>query len=250
MRKFSNTYVFGYITTLVAIVAILLSLIALKLKPLQQRNRDVEKMQQILSAAGRSDVPERKKDVVALYNKISEEWIIDKSGNTTSRYAQGKFLQGRQRAFLMPSSSTQTTEDKEGGLPVFVIHDRQDVFVVPVQGKGLWGPIWGYVAVKSDGNTIVGTSFSHKSETPGLGGEINKDKFRSQFRHKTIFDEQGEFVSIRIAKGSADSDINPQHAVDALSGATITSKGVEMMLQTCLREYVPFFRHYFNENVN
>jgi len=244
MKKFSNTYIFLYTTVLVAIVAIVLSLVTLKLKPLQDRNRDVEKMRQILSAAGYSEMPTEK--VQDFYNAHSQEWLLDKQGNVTDIYANGKFTKGNARAFTSDEKLAylNAQQHKDYVLPVFVIKSGgRSVFVVPVRGKGLWGPIWGYVAIADDGNTVVGTSFSHKSETPGLGGEITKDKFQSQFKNKTIFDDNGTFVSVQVVKGGvARSHANPKHAVDAMSGATITSHGVDNMLNTCLKLYVPFFQ--------
>lgn len=246
MKKFSNTYIFLYTTALVAIVAIVLSLVTLKLKPLQDRNRDVEKMQQILSAAGYENIPV--KQVQLFYNANSQEWMLNKNGQVTDIYRNGVFFKGSVRAFITDEkvSYLNAHQGKDYVLPVFVIKTESgNVFVVPVRGKGLWGPIWGYIAIADDGKTVVGTSFSHKSETPGLGGEITKDKFRSQFKNKTIFDDNGAFVSVQVVKGGvARSHANPQHAVDAMSGATITSRGVDNMLNTCLKLYVPFFQKY------
>ena len=105
----------------------------------------------------------------------------------------------------------------DGTLPLFVI-DRQ-TSVIPMQGNGLWGPIWGYLAIAADGKTIVGVTFDHKSETPGLGGEITTEKFQSQFA--------GKPVRIPVE-------------FDAITGATKTSNGVREMIDNTLRLYSPF----------
>ncbi len=116
--------------------------------------------------------------------------------------------------------------------------------MVPVRGKGLWGPIWGYMALESDLNTISGAVFDHKGETPGLGAEINTDWFQEPFTGKTIFDESGKFVSITVVKGGADP--SDPHGVDGISGGTITSKGLEEMLADCLAGYVNHFQEISN----
>ena len=102
----------------------------------------------------------------------------------------------------------------------------------------LWGPIWGYIALKEDLNTILGAVFDHKGETPGLGAEISLDWFQEPFQGKTIF-EGDEFVSVKVAKGGAEED--DMHAVDGISGGTITADGVTAMLEERLGNYVPFF---------
>ena len=114
---------------------------------------------------------------------------------------------------------------EEQSLPVFRAEpdDGEKVIIIPVEGKGLWGPIYGYVSLKSDMNTIYGTNFDHKGETPGLGAEINTTAFESQFHGKKLFDNDN-FISVQVLKGGAPE--NDIHGVDAISGGTITSKGL------------------------
>ncbi len=108
-----------------------------------------------------------------------------------------------------------------------------------MRGKGLWGPIWGYIALSEDFNAIYGANFDHKSETPGLGAEINEQWFQDMFKGKNIFNEQGKFVSVEVMKGGAPDDA--AHAVDAISGGTITSNGLENMIMDCLAPYQAYF---------
>ena len=107
----------------------------------------------------------------------------------------------------------------EGELPLYLVNDA--ISVVPMQGKGLWGSIWGYMAIAPDGKTILGANFDHKSETPGLGGEITTEKFQSQFKGKQIA-KDGKYVPIEF---------------DAITGATKTSNGVKDMIDNTLKEY-------------
>ena len=107
--------------------------------------------------------------------------------------------------------------------------------VIPVTGMGLWGPIWGYVALEKDMDTVAGIIMAHKGETPGLGAEISTPKYQANFVGKTIFDGD-KFVSVKLRKGGA-KDL--AHEVDAISGGTKTSDGVTAMLQNSLSNYLP-----------
>lgn len=107
-------------------------------------------------------------------------------------------------------------------------------------GAGLWGPIWGYLSVDSDGNTVYGTYFAHLGETPGLGAEIEKPKFQKQFKGMHLF-INGAFKSIAVEK-KGQKPLNGADYVDAISGGTITSKGVQSMLENCLAPYQNFLK--------
>ena len=111
----------------------------------------------------------------------------------------------------------------DGELPVYVVNG--EVTVLPMRGNGLWGPIWGYLAVSADGQTVIGAVFDHKSETPGLGGEITTEKFQSQFSGKE-FMRNGAMAPLEV---------------DAISGATKTSNGVKDMIDNTMRKYSPYF---------
>ena len=112
-------------------------------------------------------------------------------------------------------------------------------YILPVRGKGLWGPIWGYVAMNDDKQTVYGATFGHKGETPGLGAEIEKEFFQVQFKGKKII-KNGQ-VTFAVAKGGAAP--GDDYAVDAISGGTITSKGVQDMLLDCLDAYSAFLKN-------
>ncbi|MBP5473511.1 MAG: NADH:ubiquinone reductase (Na(+)-transporting) subunit C, partial [Bacteroidales bacterium] len=111
------------------------------------------------------------------------------------------------------------------------------LYIVPVRGTGLWGPIWGYLSFESDMNTVYGVMFDHESETPGLGAELNTTDFESRFAGKTIFDDD-KFVSIGVVKANVSRD--EAHNVDAISGGTMTSLGVASMIDNCLSLYLPY----------
>ena len=192
MKKFSNTYIFLYITALVVIIAVVLTLVSTGLKPRRDRNKQAEKCQQILRAAGH-DIDRSK--AVAAFSNLAVPLTDD----------------GRQYRV--------------------VCADGTEGVAIRLDGKGLWGPIWGYAVVSEDGQTLKGVSFDHKSETPGLGAKITEGTFMKAFEGKKLYDDNGNFVSVRVLKPGTASEIAEGNRVDAISGATITSRGVDEMLK-------------------
>jgi Na+-transporting NADH:ubiquinone oxidoreductase subunit C len=245
---FSNSYIFRFASIMVIAVAAVLSAIALLLQPMQDRNIRIEKMQDILLA---SNISATSSNAIELYNKyLVQELAVDLSGEIKSIYTAQGFEKGETRAFEINIKAMQKQlQDFQSGrsqteplLPVFVIQspDGKKKYVFPVRGRGLWGPVWGNIALKEDLVTIAGAKFDHQGETPGLGAEINTSNFEDQFVDKKIFDNQGNFVSVKVIKGMAAGE----HQVDAITGGTITSDGVSQMLQTGLEIYLPFIKSY------
>jgi len=253
-KKYSSFYIFRFALIMVIIVATCLSLAYAVLKPFQDANRKVEKIQNLLKAAG---IEAGKENAADLYEShlISEMMLDPFTGEPVSIYhSDGTFELGDQRAFdvEMKKLLYAQKEYREGKtdvnppLPLFLIRSESGdtMYIIPMQGRGLWGPVWGNVAVGSDRNTIVGANFDHKSETPGLGAEINQDFFQDQFIGKKLLDNDGNFKSIKVVKGGVATLPESQriHGVDAISGGTITSDGVTEMLYDCLSYYEPFFK--------
>ena len=248
---FTNRYIFTYASIMVIVVAAILSSAAMVLKPFQLANIKAEKIQGILASA---NIETERDGAEEIYNqKIIEEIAIDSDGNVISRFKDGEFKKGDIRPFEIKLKEQIDLKKKlDAGnptenpvWPIFVIENNgKRSYVVPVRGMGLWGPIWGNIAFEGDFNTIAGATFDHKGETPGLGAEINTDWFEGPFKGKTIFDENGNFVSITVVKGGVEnsSDVQAEHGVDAISGGTITSDGVSMMLEDCLENYVPYIK--------
>ncbi|PLW95119.1 MAG: NADH:ubiquinone reductase (Na(+)-transporting) subunit C [Marinilabiliales bacterium] len=238
---FSNRYIFTFSVIMVVIVATILALLATALQPFQEQNIRIEKMQYILNSAHiENDV----ENAESLYDQhVVMEYVIDEQGNILETYSADN-TDVTERGFDINLKEQMTQFDKTSAahFPVFVIAKGSDtLYSLPVRGKGLWGPIWGYIALKNDFNTIEGAVFDHKGETPGLGAEINTKPFQDQFIGKQIFDENGEFVSVAIVKGGvANSKIPEIHGVDAISGGTITSDGTSDMIRDGLNYYLPF----------
>lgn len=223
----SNKYTIGFSIVMVVIVALLLAFASEGLKPMQNQNIEREKMQNILKSVGIEVTRDEAQDA---YNKyITEEIVLNDKGEQ---------IEGD--AFKVDILK----EYKSGGqknFPIFIYESEgSKKYIIPLVGKGLWGPIWGYIALESDKNTVAGASFDHKGETPGLGAEINQGWFQEPFVGKKIFDESGDYQSIRVIKGGAPE--GDKHGVDAISDGTITSNGVTEMLVRTLKIYEPYLK--------
>lgn len=228
----SNTYTIIYASFLVIVFAFALSFASIKLKDRQNLNKEMEKKQMILKALGINCTRE---ESINLYPKyIYDVVVLDYTGQRISG------IDG----FKIDLKNEYKKPEKDRLYPGFRAKvNGEEICVFPLYGKGLWGPIWGYIALKSDYNTIHNVVFDHEGETPGLGGDISMDYFQKRFVGKKIFDENNEFVGITITKPGV-SKPEDLHRVDGISGATITSTGVHVMLHESLKPYL----HCFIEN--
>lgn len=224
----SDVYAILYSIVLVVIVAFLLAGVSSALKPTQDANIKLDKKKQILASLGIKNEAEpaaKYEEVFKGDEKESREYIIN---------SKGKVLE-KKGGFDVPND--QITDDK---LPLYVAKvDGKTKYIIPMTGNGLWGGIWGYLALDDDMNTIFGVYFSHASETPGLGAEIASDKFQERFKGKKIFNENGEIalsVKKKVEKGFEN------YQVDAISGATITCNGVDLMLAETLEQYKAYLK--------
>ncbi|MBQ4278371.1 MAG: NADH:ubiquinone reductase (Na(+)-transporting) subunit C [Rikenellaceae bacterium] len=239
MNKNSNAYIITYSTVMVVVVAAVLAFASLSLQKKQNENVRIEKMNDILQSIGQGmdadKAPDKAKYVTGEYDKyIIESFAVNTAGE---RVAGADAF-----ALLINLKAEYEKPEADRVLPVFVSKDDNgDVhYILPVWGSGLWGPIWGYIALKSDWDTVYGVVFGHKGETPGLGAEITTLGFTGQFKDKQIF-QDAEIVAISVLKGTGASAGNI-HAVDAISGGTITSRGVEAMLKNCLADYSAYIK--------
>jgi len=214
---------------MVVIVATILSLAATVLQPRQAKNLELEKKKSILESI---NIPADFSNADELYGKyITESFVLDYRGETKEGVD----------AFSVVMRTEQKKPPEQQNLPVFiaVADNGERITILPVEGKGLWGPIYGYISLRPDMNTIYGVTFDHKGETPGLGAEINTSWFEGQFVGKKIF-EEGSFVSVKVLKSNEKHVEN--HSVDAISGGTITSKALEAMLYNCLKKYEGYLK--------
>ncbi len=220
--KNSNAYILTYTSAIVIIVALLLSITSGALKGRQNENVKLDTKKQILSSLPAIDLTQG--DANEIYaNTIVAYQLLDADGNVVKE--------------LHPVEDFDV-KAAEGQLPLYVANVAGATkYIIPMNGAGLWGAIWGYIALDDDKNTVYGVYFSHAGETPGLGANIATPKFQSQFEGKHI-KNNGQFVSIAVMKTGQKAE--NQEQVDALSGGTITSKGVETMLKNCMGAYTAF----------
>lgn len=219
MNTNSNTYTVIYTTLVCVLVAAVLAFVSQTLGPKQAANEKAETISQILTAAQFGEKEHWKEIGNAGTIKFFEENLAGEPVITST--SQLKALNYKIK---------DGSEDLE--LPVYTF--KNGTIVLPVYGAGLWGPVWGYIALNSDCRTIAGAYFDHESETPGLGGKIKDDpSFRAQFAGKVIdFEDVKPF---NIVKGGAPE--GKQNAIDAITGATMTSKGLDAAINTWLKAY-------------
>lgn len=225
----SNTYTIIYSVIIVVVVAFLLAFVSKGLEEKQNENVALDKKKQILYSLNIRGLKDQ--EATNKYNEVVlKDNIIDEEGNIVEQGEKG----GINKGFRLNSADT-----KAGRLAIFECNiDGKKKFVVPVYGMGLWGPISGYISINEDCKTIYGAYFNHESETAGLGAEIkDNEDWQKSFKDKLIFDEEGKNVILSVNK-KVD---NPKSQVDAITGATLTSDGVSLMLQDGLKQYSKFF---------
>ena len=228
MNKQSNSYTILYIIVLVLVVGSALALTAMALKPRQQENADADKKRQILASV---HVVAEASEIASTFDKyVTDQFIVNEKGERIG-----------DNAFAVNVANQSKESAAERQLPVYVCTmpgDGATKYILPVYGAGLWGPIWGYVALDADGSTVFGAYFAHQGETPGLGAEIEKPAFSDQFEGKQMF-KDGRFLPVTVVK-AGQKPLGDEDYVDAVSGGTITSKGVAAMLSDCLSPYKNF----------
>ena len=226
--KNSNSYTFGFAILMVIVVGSLLAVASQGLKTRQEKNATDKKMMSILSAI---NIDATRENAQEMYNK----YVID------SKIISGKDLSAD--AFnvdIKKEFRDKNISVSDRNYPLYICEkDGDKYYIIPVVGTGLWGPIWGFVALESDFKTIYGANFDHKAETPGLGAEIKYASYSDQYTGETISDTTGSFQPIIVVKDGSGSGINSK--VDGITGGTITSKGVEEMTTRTLEVYVNYF---------
>lgn len=237
-------------TLLVALAVSLVSSVfvagaAVSLKPVQIENRQLDKQRSILSIAGLGEADMSAREVKELFASRIRAKVVDlETGDYTDAYDPNLF--DPLKAAKDPKLSTALSGEQDIALikrrerftTVYMVEQdgRVDALILPIRGYGLWSTLHGFMAIKTDLNTVVGLGFYQHAETPGLGGEVDNPKWKALWPGKTLFDAAGKPV-IRIVKGGVDP-ASPEagHQVDALAGATLTSNGVDRLLQFWLGE--------------
>lgn len=222
MNTNSNAYTIIYASVMVIIVAFLLAFVSSVLKPTQDANVELDKKSQILAALNIRNV----EDVAAKYAEVVKQDVIFGADATQGPKAEtGGFK----------IANKDITPDNR---PLYIAEiDGEVKKVVPVKGTGLWGGLWGYVAIDADGETVYGTHFSHESETAGLGDRIVEQWFQDGFKGKKLYAAEGDEVVLSVVKPGKEGGLAPENYVDGITGATLTSDGVSNMIKSCLTLY-------------
>ena len=228
MNKESNLYTIIYSVVVVVIIAVVLAFTSDILHPLQAKNIAIDKIRQLLTSI---NIESTHSDA----EQLSEKYIVD----SYLVNSQGDKISGN--AFETDLATELTKPAEERKYPVFeALIDGNRKYILSMHGAGLWGPLWGFISLDNDKNTVYGASFDHEGETPGLGAEINHASFEHEFIGKKFFDTENKFVSIAVVKAGKTTE--GQDYVDGISGGTITSIGVNEMLKTSIGAYEMFLR--------
>jgi|APTNR8051073442_1049403.scaffolds.fasta_scaffold04402_5 Na+-transporting NADH:ubiquinone oxidoreductase subunit C len=234
---FSNSYIIRFVLVMCVIVAVVLAFMSSGLSEIHGKNEAVFNKRAILTSV-KTFLPKPLEamsdtEVEALFKDKIEQKVVKLDGSEVTGMV----------AEQIDMAKEKKKPEAERNLPLFIYKadDGKSYYILAVRGSGLWDEIWANIALQDDFNTIAGTSFDHKGETPGLGAEIKDNPaFPAQFVGKKLLDESGNFISINVVKGGVADGI---HDVDAISGSTITSKGVQEMLKRGLG----YYQNYLNK---
>ncbi len=227
----SNKYTFLFAIGISVITAILLAFAAEGLRPLQEANIKLDIKTSILRSI--RETTTNRDTIEKIYAEKVEALVINSAGEVIS--------DGHADEIVLKDEFAKPVADRQLPLYVFNESDSIQLYIIPMQGTGLWGPIYGYISIENDFNTVYGAFFSHKSETPGLGAEIAEKPFQDQFQGKKIMSADNFFISVRVVKKAAKTTFSNEHRVDGISGGTITSNGADQMLQKSIEPYLKYF---------
>lgn len=240
-----NSYTIIYSIVMVVVVAAVLAFVSLSLKDKQNENISNEKKQYLLASVGLGADANFDSVIKSAVVVDGNGMVVNKADSDVAKSEAFAISTSEQntkiKALATLAPEAQEAAKAELRLPVFIadLPDGSQAYIFSAYGAGLWGPIWGWVSLKTDFSTIVGVKFDHQGETPGLGAEIATPKFSNQFIGKEIF-ANGEFTSVAIVKGGVKEGTTNQ--VDAISGGTITSKALEASILNWFEAYLPYIK--------
>ena len=242
INKDSNGYTFGFAIALVVVVGAILAGVAMATKPFQEKNEAVKKKMDILKAILPKKEAEKvtRKNATAMFDemvKLEDAVVLDINGKVKEDITGDAILD----IDIKKEYRDKTLKDKDKSFPLFISTDAdgKKSYVIPVVGKGLWGPVWGNICLDDDMRTIKGATFDHKTETPGLGAEIKQAFFIDRWIGEQITDDSGNPITFEIVKDNSGSE---PVKVDGITRGTITSKGVEEMVNRGLKPYIEYFK--------
>lgn len=238
--------------SLCLVAAIAVSAIAVGLKPKREANKELDRAKNILAAAG---LYEQGKTANSEIDSLFEQFEIrlvdlregklltpseaEAIGIDPATYEQRKAAKDPAMSRSLDTSEDLASISRQADYSVvYLLKEGNDVdrIVIPIHGYGLWSTLYGYIALESDMNTISGITFYEHSETAGLGGEVDNPAWKAGWEGKELFDSNGN-VALSVIKGSADPNSpNAKYQIDGLSGASLTSRGVQNLVQFWMGE--------------
>ncbi len=230
--KRSEFYPVGFAFVICAVASLLLASVSQGLKPMQELNMGLDLKKNILRSVKLTPpVPPHAspREVTQIYTDAIQLAVIDDQGN------------------IVPGKKPDDIKGRQGLYPLFIYQKGGIVqgYCFPIEGKGLWSMLYGYMSIEPDGKTVRGITFYREGETPGLGGEIEALWFQKDFEGKKIWDDvRQQTVPLAVAKGKVQDRMPKEkwpYYVDGISGATLTGKGVSALLENWIRTYEPFF---------
>ncbi len=235
-----NTYTLMYAAIVCFVCSFMLSLFAVGLQPAQQKAAKLDLYRNILNVFELGDAKMADADVENTFNESIREIVIDKSGKIFEGESFSEVPEA-QRCEILYTKFPNSPDNCKLSLYSKVSNDEVTAYAIPLEGKGLWSTLYGYLALEKDGSTIMGITFYAHKETPGLGAEISKPWFSDNFKGKKLLDQSGSLASVKVFKGKAkDSGLPEDHVVDGISGATITADGVTDLIKHCAEVFDPF----------
>jgi len=229
-----NSYTLFFAAVITISCSLLLTSAATLLKDRQQENVALDKQKNILICAGLTSSDDQgltRQKILETYEKNIKSMVLD---------LKGEEVPDKDAALLNPKKDTDL-------LPLYFCESNGaiTIYIIPISGKGLWSTIYGYIALGTDVNTVNGITFYKHGETPGLGGEIEKDWFTGSFVNKKILAPDGKLISITVVKGKVADKIpadQADHYVDGISGSTLTGNGINNFLKENLQKYEPYLK--------
>jgi Na+-transporting NADH:ubiquinone oxidoreductase subunit C len=251
MQQFSTVYTYLFSLGLCLACSITLAAAAVGLKQRQTVNEQLDQQKSVLQAGriiktGEAVSRER---IEELFQTITPKVIDLETGTYAEGVDPATFDPDDAPTMKVPGNAAQLSEiPKQVQIYQVEENGNVDMLVLPISGKGLWGTLYGYLALSSDGNTVRGITYYKHKETPGLGGEVDNPAWKSVWPGRKVYDESGD-VAIEVIKGAAGSPEEDPHSINGLSGATITARGVSNMLEFWMGEegYGPYLKS-FREN--
>lgn len=238
------------------VCSVIVSAAAVTLRPQQQLNQELDIKSNILQAAGMSETGASAERIEELFGRFEPRLVDLRSGEFVSPEEFGVpdvLSYNQYRAADDPSTSIRLNDQQDTAnirrrahaATVYLLEEEGELVrvVLPVHGPGLWSTLYGFISLEGDLNTIEGLGFYDHAETPGLGGEVDNPRWKNQWVGQKLYSDDKSEPQIRLIKGGADPD--SEHQIDSLSGATLTARGVENLVNFWMGEhgFAPFLKN-------